>query len=79
MKCRFCGCYQKPKLDVRSLFTAIALTALIFFIGGLFFYHELLIPRYDQKIEKDKEIKKELQKGYLPPKVDPKGKQETIK
>ena len=68
MKCRYCGCKVESKIDWRSLITAIALNALIFFIGGLFFYHELLIPKYEQRIEKDKSIKEELQKGYLPPK-----------
>ncbi len=74
MNCPTCRCHIEPKLDVRSLFTAIALTALIFFVGGLFFYHELLIPRFEQRIEKDKTIKEELQKNYMPNRPEPKKK-----
>ncbi len=74
MNCPICQSHIDPKLDVGSLFTAIALTALLFFIGGLFFYHGLLIPKYEQKIEKDGEIKKELRDNYVPSRPEPKKK-----
>ncbi len=68
MKCPHCKSYIEPNLDWRSILTIFALTGLIFFIGGLFFYHKLLIPKFEQRIEKDGEAKKELQKGYIPSK-----------
>ncbi len=70
MKCPVCKCYQEPKLDVRSLLAAIAITALISFIGGIFFTDWKLTPKFEQRIQKDDEAKKELQKGYIPPRPE---------
>jgi len=66
MNCRICGCPIEPKLDLRSLFAVIALTALLSFIGGIFFTDWKLVPKFEQKNLRDNEIKKELQKGYAP-------------
>ncbi len=66
MNCPLCGCFIEPKLDIRSLLAAIAITALISFIGGIFFYDWKLVPKFEQKIQKDGEIKKELEKGFIP-------------
>ena len=71
MKCPTCRCHIEPKLDVRSLLTAIAFTLLVGILGGLFLYHEFLIPQYDQRIEKDKEIKKDLRDNYVPSPIKP--------
>ncbi len=68
MKCPICKHHIEPHLDWRSILTIFALTGLIFFIGGLFFYHEFLVPKFEQRIERDGEIKKDLQRGYVPPK-----------
>ncbi len=68
MKCRFCGCYQEPKDNWRSILVAFTFALLVGFLGGLFFSDWKIIPRFEQKIEKDRTIKEELQKGYLPSK-----------
>jgi len=79
VKCSVCKSHIDPKLDTRTLLTVIAVTLLIAFVGGIFFCDWKLTPKYEQKIEKDGEIKKELQKGYLPPKADSKSKQGVTK
>ena len=66
MKCPTCHCHIDPKLDWRSLLAIIALTLLVGFLGGLFFSDWKMTPKFERQIEKDREIKKELEKNYVP-------------
>ena len=66
MKCPFCASYVEPKDNWRSILVAFTLALLIGFLGGLFFSDWKLTPKFEQKIEKDKSIKEELQKNYVP-------------
>ena len=68
MKCRFCNSHVEPKDNWRSILVAFTFALLVGFLGGLFFSDWKLIPKFEQKIEKDKLIKEELRKGYVPPK-----------
>jgi len=76
MKCPTCknAIHIDPKLDVRSLLAVIAFTLLVGILGGLFLYHEFLIPQYEQRIEKDREIKKDLRDNFVPSRPEPKKK-----
>jgi len=38
------------------------------FLGGLFYFDWKMTPKFEQRIEKDRVIKEELRKGYVPPK-----------
>jgi hypothetical protein len=66
MKCPTCHCHIDPKLDWRSLLAIIALTLLVGFVGTIFFYNWKMTPKFERQIEKDREIKKELEKNYVP-------------
>lgn len=66
MKCRFCGCYQEPKDNWRSILVAFTFALLIGFLGGLFFSDWKMTPKFEKKIEKDNQIKRELEKNYVP-------------
>ena len=74
MKCPTCHCHIDPKLDWRSLLAIIALTLLVGFVGTIFFYNWKIIPKWDQQIEKDKEIKKDLRDNYVPSRPEQKKK-----
>lgn len=79
MKCPICRCSVDSKTDWRM---TIILILLIFIIGigiGWNAFYLQVKPLLINQIKKDGEIKKELREGYLPPKVDPRGKQGAIK
>ncbi len=79
MQCRFCGCFVESKTDWKITIALICLAILLGFAWGQVTFYLHVRPLFIEKIEKDGEIKKELQKGYLPPKADPKSKQGAIK
>ncbi len=72
--CPTCHSHIDPKFDVRTLLTVIAITVLITFVGTILFYDWKIVPKFEQRIEKDGEIKKELQKNYVPQRPEPKKK-----
>ena len=66
MKCRFCNSHVEPKDNWRSILVAFTFALLIGFLGGLFFSDWKMTPKFERQIEKDREIKKELEKNYVP-------------
>ncbi len=74
MKCPVCRCHIEPKLNVRTLLTVVAITLLIAFMGGIFFSDWKMTPKFEQRIEKDNQIKKELRNDYVPIKPESKKK-----
>ncbi len=72
MNCPYCKSWMEAKTDWRIIISVITLCLLIGFIGGIFFFDWKMTPRFERKIEKDMEIKKELREGYLPPKPEKK-------
>jgi len=66
VKCRFCNSHVEPKDNWRSILVAFTFALLIGFLGGLFFSDWKMTPKFERQIEKDREIKKELEKNYVP-------------
>ena len=73
MKCRFCNSHVEPKDNWRSILAVAALIGWLSFVAGQWWTMHQINPLFEQRIEKDRAIKEELQKGYLPPKVEKKG------
>jgi len=75
MNCPVCRSFIEPKDNWRSILIAFIFALLMGFLGGLFFSDWKLTPKFEQRIEKDKSIKEELQKNYVPsrPEIKKKG------
>ena len=68
MKCRLCNSQIEPKDNWWSILAVAALIGWLSFMAGQVWTRHQISPLYEQRIQKDGEIKRELQKGYLPPK-----------
>lgn len=71
MKCLFCGCYVEPKDNWRSILVAFIFALLLGFLGGLFFFDWKMTPKFERRIEKDDQIKKDLKDNFVPSPIKP--------
>ncbi len=74
MKCPFCASYVAPKDNWRSILTAFIFALLVGFLGGLFFSDWKMTPKFEQRIEKDNQIKKDLRDNFVPSPIKPEPK-----
>jgi len=75
VKCRFCNSHVEPKDNWRSILAVAALVGWLSFMAGQVWTKHQIGPLFDQRIEKDDQIKKGLRDNFVPnqPEIKKKG------